>query len=122
REAAARAGRERTEHHRAERDSAEPHDGVAERLTVAFDLVLAPLGEGQPETAPVEARADELDRQRLRRAVVEHGALAPARECPGRHTACYLRLVKARKPVARVEEPVGQGAIVGEEERAFDVP
>src|SRR2546422_11527761 len=33
-----------------------------------------------------------------------------------------FRSVHAREPVARVEEPVGQGSVVGEKECALDVP
>src|SRR2546428_8287744 len=116
------AGRGGPERHRAEGDPPEPHDGVAESLAVALDLVLAPLGEGQPETTRVGARANELDRDGRRRAVVEHGAATPARERPRRHAALHLRLVHAREPVARVEEPAGQGSVVGEKECALDVP
>src|SRR2546430_3565461 len=53
------AGGEGAGRHRAEGDPPEPHDGVAESLAVALDLVLAPLGEGQPETTRVGARANE---------------------------------------------------------------
>src|SRR5438128_2438786 len=95
---------------------------MPESLAVALDLVLAPFGEGQPETASAGARADELDRDGLRRTVVEHGAPTPAPEGAGRHSPLHVCLVDARERVARVEEPVGQRTIVGQEEQALDVP
>ncbi len=95
---------------------------MAERLAEALDLVLAALGERQSEPALPRSSALELDGERRGRPVVEGDATAPPVEIAPRNAPLDQGLVDPRQRVSRMEESVRQGAVVRQQQRAFDVP
>ncbi len=94
---------------------------MAQGLAVALHFVLASLGEREPQPVSVGAGAGEIDGEGTRRAIGEGDTLPPAREVGARHRRRHLGLVDARHAVARVQQAVGERAVVGEQQRAFDV-
>ena len=94
---------------------------MAERLAVALDLVLTAFAECQVQSAAIAARALEAHLERHRWAVLQCYPAAPPVEIAPADVAGHIRLVESREPVARMEQLMRQGAVVGEHERAFDV-
>ncbi len=94
---------------------------MAERFAVAFDLVLAALGEGQAQTARPAPRAQHLDGERDGGTIVELHALAPPRQRRPCDAAFDVRLVDPRDLVARMEQSVRQRAVIGQEQHTLDV-
>ena len=91
-------------------------------LAVPFHLVLAALGEREREPRrPRLPAPDPHDVEGARRAIVEDEAPAPAREIVRADVALDERLVHPRDAVPRVQQAVRERAIVGQEQRSFDV-
>ena len=95
---------------------------MPERFAVPFDLMLAALGEREPEPRrrPFPS-AEPRDVERPRGPVLQRHAAAPARHGVRGDIAGDVHLVHARHLIARVEEPMRQGAVVRQEQHAFDV-
>ena len=91
---------------------------MADRVAHPLHLVLAPLVQRQLDPAP--ARPPAEDTRTSAGAVGPSSSSTPARSRasspPGR--ALDLRLVHLRHAVARMREPVGELAVVREQERA----
>lgn len=110
-----------TQRDRAEGGPSQTHDRMPQGVAVAFHLVLAALGEGQTQPRGGRAGPEKLHGQRRRRTVVEPHAGSPPRERRARDRPLDLGLVDPRDAVSRMEQPMGQRAVVGEEQRALDV-
>src|SRR5262249_47875329 len=111
----------RAEAERAEADTTEPHHGMREGCAVTLDLAIAPFAERELDPRGFRPGAEESHAGRDSGAVGQLDTATPAREVAGAHPPFHLRLVHARDLVARMEEAIGEIAVVGEEEKAFHV-
>src|SRR5262245_9220188 len=98
---------------------------MAQRLAVALDLAIAPLGKGDLE--PRGARggagvdANDTDGARHRGPVGKYGPPPPAREILGPDPTLDLHLVHARDLEAGMQEAIAELAVVGEQQQALRV-
>ncbi len=95
--------------------------GMAKRFAVPLDLVLPTFREDEMKAAPLWRRLSKLHRQRFCRTVPERHAAPPRRDIAGSDFPRNLRIVETRQPVARMEEPVSERAVVGEQQQSLDV-
>jgi len=95
---------------------------MAQGLAEALHLVLAALGERQPEPALSRSGALELDLEGSGGAVVQGDTAPPAIEVAPPDAPLDLSLVDPGQRVARMEQSVRQRAVVREKQRALDVP
>src|SRR5881409_1296732 len=109
------------ESNRTEADAPQMAHGMTERFAIALDLVLAAFTERQMEPATLGARALEAHREWNGGAVFERHTSPPALEVGPAHAARDLRFVEPRQAVPRMQQSVGEGAVVGEHEQALDV-
>ena len=97
----------------------QPHDRMADRLAHPPHLPVAALVDG--EAHHVRA-SSETDLRRRGHAVVELDALAePAQRAPRRDVASHLGEVLLLDAEARMGQPVGEVAVVGEQQQALGV-
>src|SRR5262249_7343766 len=112
---------ERAEAERAEADTTEPYHRMLEGRAVTLDLAIAPFAERDLDPRGLRPGAEEAHAGRDSGAVGQHDTATPAREVAGAHPPGHLRPVHARELVARMEETIGEIAVVGEEEETFHV-
>jgi hypothetical protein len=105
----------------AEGQARQAHDREAGRLTHAADLLVAPLAQGDLEPGLAGLVAIEADLARAGRSVVERHPGGPALEIALGHLALHLDDVGLRDVMPRVQQPVGELSVVGEQQRAGGV-
>ncbi|OGL03325.1 MAG: hypothetical protein A3I03_12705 [Candidatus Rokubacteria bacterium RIFCSPLOWO2_02_FULL_68_19] len=90
-------------------------------LAEALDLPVAPLRKGQPEPGGLGRVPEEPHLTRLGQAVGQHDTPLPPRQVAARHAPLNLDFVHSLHLEARVEQALGQRAVVGEEEQPLGV-
>src|SRR5262249_8104552 len=92
------------ERERAEAHAPKPSHRMSQRLAIALDLAIAPLGEAHLEPRRVGAAAKRAHAARDRGPIAEQSAAPPPRKIAARDHALHLHLVHARQLVARMQE------------------
>ena len=101
-----------------EADPGEPHHREAAGLAHATDLLVPALAQGDLEPGLAVLVAEEVDVGGGRLAVLEGDAVGPVREVVLGHHAAGLDHVRLGDAAARVEQAVGEVAVVGDQEDA----
>jgi hypothetical protein len=104
-----------------EREPRQAHDLEPRRLAHPTDLLVSPLPEGDldPRLAVLEAIELHVCGERL--AVLELYAVAPALQILLVHLALHLHHVRLRDVLLRVQQPVGELAVVRQQQGAARV-
>src|SRR5688572_12599202 len=92
---------------------------MSDGLEQAAHLALPPFGKHEREDSAVRLGGEGTGAERARGAVLELDAEREARERVARERAAHARVVLALHPRGRVQEPVREIAVVGEQEETF---